>query len=358
MAPPLRRQPELVDDAIAEILLRLPPDDPVHLFRASLVCKPWHRVASDPGFLRDYRRFHRTPPLLGFFDSVIPEVPGRFVPTTAASPFSKSKAATASVDCRHGRLLFHKEDTRKLLVWDPITGHREELHDRTVLIKCFSAVVLCAIAGCDHCDCNGGPFLVVSMGMPHEFGTAVVCVYSSRVGKWVASADIVNKETVMHLTRAAVIADEVYFTYSSWGAILKYDLGRNCLSNVDPPELYDRAVALMTTEDDLLGLANTRASTIYFWTRILNAEGVARWVQCSRMIDLWTALPVDKPNNNADFSVVGFAEGINVVFITIYFGTFIIDLKSGQARKVSESVARYDILPVMCFYNPGMVPAL
>ncbi|CAN6212975.1 unnamed protein product [Urochloa humidicola] len=54
MAPP----PELIDDAITEILTRLPQDDPACLQRAALVCKPWRRVFSDPNFLRRRRAFH------------------------------------------------------------------------------------------------------------------------------------------------------------------------------------------------------------------------------------------------------------------------------------------------------------
>ena len=43
-----RTLPELVDDLIAEILLRLKPGDPSCLVRASLVCKSWRRLVSDP----------------------------------------------------------------------------------------------------------------------------------------------------------------------------------------------------------------------------------------------------------------------------------------------------------------------
>ncbi|CAN6212971.1 unnamed protein product [Urochloa humidicola] len=62
MAPP--PLPELIEDAIAEILTRLPPDDPACLQRAAFVCKTWRRVLSDPAFLRRRRAFHRTPPPL------------------------------------------------------------------------------------------------------------------------------------------------------------------------------------------------------------------------------------------------------------------------------------------------------
>ncbi|PUZ66504.1 hypothetical protein GQ55_3G315400 [Panicum hallii var. hallii] len=51
--------PELVDDLVAEILLRVKPGEPACLVRASLVCKPWSRLISDPTFRRRYRAFHR-----------------------------------------------------------------------------------------------------------------------------------------------------------------------------------------------------------------------------------------------------------------------------------------------------------
>ncbi|WVZ57542.1 hypothetical protein U9M48_007914 [Paspalum notatum var. saurae] len=54
------------DDILGQILIRLSPQ-PSSLPRASLVCKRWHRVVSDPGFLRSFRAHHRKPPVLGFF---------------------------------------------------------------------------------------------------------------------------------------------------------------------------------------------------------------------------------------------------------------------------------------------------
>ncbi|KAL6647761.1 hypothetical protein ACP70R_015198 [Stipagrostis hirtigluma subsp. patula] len=65
MALPRRPPPELNSDATSEILLRLPPDDPACLLRASLVCKPWLRLLSGPAFLRRYDAFHGAPPVLG-----------------------------------------------------------------------------------------------------------------------------------------------------------------------------------------------------------------------------------------------------------------------------------------------------
>ncbi|CAN6197073.1 unnamed protein product [Urochloa humidicola] len=51
MAPP---PPELMDELVGEILLRIPPDEPEHLFHTVLICKPWLRILTDP-FRRCYR---------------------------------------------------------------------------------------------------------------------------------------------------------------------------------------------------------------------------------------------------------------------------------------------------------------
>uniref|UniRef100_A0A453MZD7 F-box domain-containing protein n=1 Tax=Aegilops tauschii subsp. strangulata TaxID=200361 RepID=A0A453MZD7_AEGTS len=52
-----RRSPLDDDDLLSEILLRLPPQ-PYSLPRASLVCKRWRGLASDPGFCRCFRIHH------------------------------------------------------------------------------------------------------------------------------------------------------------------------------------------------------------------------------------------------------------------------------------------------------------
>ncbi|VAI53727.1 unnamed protein product [Triticum turgidum subsp. durum] len=101
----------LIDDVTAEILLRLPPDEPEHLFRAALVCKPWPRILCDPGFLRRYRAFHGAPPLLGLLHRlrvIDGDAPARFASTTSAPDFphpSSDGRRTRPLDCRHGRVL-------------------------------------------------------------------------------------------------------------------------------------------------------------------------------------------------------------------------------------------------------------
>lgn len=358
--------PELNEDVIVEILLRLPPDEPARLFRASLVCKPWRRVLSDPAFLRRYRRFHRTPPLLGFFDDG--NLSPAFFSVAEASPFSKTafdcSPLYSVLDSRHGRVLVRQGFAQNLLVRDPIAGVREELPEPH--LPCGSAVVLCAAAGCDHCDCRGGPFLVVcaATNTNHIDDSVDASVYSSQVGAWKPSVslhlgvDVKYPYDRVKRRSGAFVGDGVYFVLAlrAGKKILKYDLGSHCLSTIDLPAGLEYCwddVVLMPAEDGLLGLASTstRASGLYLWSRMVNGDGVAGWVQ-RRVIELRAVLPVTIPNNKVMMKVIGYAEGVNVIFVgVISLGTFIINLESGVARKVTKPVYS-PVLPFVSFYTP------
>lgn len=71
-------------------------------------------------------------------------------------------------------------------------------------------------------------------------------------------------------------------------------------------------------------------------------RGGAEWVQC-RVIKVHKMLD-DLPN------AIGFAEGLNVIFVDTYAGLCIINLKSEEARKVGD--LSISVLPVMSFYTP------
>jgi hypothetical protein len=51
-----------MEELVEEILLRLPPADPVSLVHGALVCKSWCRLVTGAAFRRRFREFHRTPP--------------------------------------------------------------------------------------------------------------------------------------------------------------------------------------------------------------------------------------------------------------------------------------------------------
>ncbi|KAG0541508.1 hypothetical protein BDA96_02G022600 [Sorghum bicolor] len=366
--PPPRPPPELMDELVGEILLRLPPDEPEHLFRAALVCKPWLRILCDPGFLRRYRAFHGAPPLLGLLHrlQVSQGDPApRFASTTSMPDFPHPGSdgdRTRPLDCRHGRVLIHMLEDESLdldlLVWDPITGERHAVPEPDIDWMIYTAAVLCAADGCDHLDCHGGPFRVVFLATDDYDAQVKATVYSSVTGVWSAPVSIhdgcefyakhkreITAQRGYYIPyvkprRVAVIGDEIYFTLSRNTAIVKYDYcGKNCLCVIDPPppdtEVYCTMIALMVMDANSLG----------------RVKEAAEWVQC-RVIDLDKIMPMAMPSDSHGAYVVGFAEGLDVIFIQSDAGLFTFGLKSGLVKKVGEPGVCYSILPYMSFYTP------
>ncbi|XP_037424370.1 uncharacterized protein LOC119289033 [Triticum dicoccoides] len=374
MAPSLP-PPPLIEDVTDEILLRLPPDEPEHLFRAALVCKTWLRTLCDPGFLRRYRTFHGTPPLLGLLHrlQVLEGPPARrFASTTSVPDFphpSSGDPWERALDCRHGRVLIYMrtDDNADYLVWDPVTGERHGVPSPDIDWLIESAVVLCAADGCDHLDCHGGPFRVVFAATHDYKDTIFASVYSSETGVWSVPvcldkscevfaqhmreglADRPYYTPYLQPRRGTLVGDAVYFTVRWGNPIVKYDLGKNCLSMIDPPAEGVYYVSLMVMENSSLGFACTRDSSLRMWSRKVDTEEAADWVQY-RVIELEKTIPVANPDDIP--VVVGFAEGVGVIFISTCIGLFMIKLKSGLVRKVGESGVYFSVLPYMSFYTP------
>ncbi|KAL6880412.1 hypothetical protein ACP4OV_011977 [Aristida adscensionis] len=366
MPPP----PELMDDVTAETLLRLPPDEPGHLFRAALVCKAWLRIICDPAFLRRYRAFHGAPPLLGLLHRLqviqgdpaprlAPATPARLLPYPG---FARSRA----LDCRHGRVLLHVLDATvdfEFLVWDPLTGDRHPLPPVDVDWLIYSAAVLCAQPGCDHLACHGGPFRVVFVAT-HDYKDLVLAtVYSPETGEWstpvsVGCGPLSSEEfpsylvgCYVHPRRCALVGDDIYFTIRRGYAIVKYDLRNNCLSVTAPlpPKEHNGCISLMAMEDGSLGFAAIQGSTLFLWSRKVDSKGAAEWVQC-RVMELETLVPIAGPDDDA--CVVGSAEGVDVIFVCTGVGLFAVELKSGRVRKIQEPGVYFSVLPYMSFYTP------
>ncbi|CAL5067240.1 unnamed protein product [Urochloa decumbens] len=399
MAPPPQQQQqpaELMEELVGEILLHLPPDEPEHLFRAALVCKPWLRILCDPAFRRRYRAFHGAPPLLGLLHRrqvLEGDPPARFASTTSMPDFPHPGSdghRTRPLDCRHGRVLIDmlQERSARYLVWDPTTGDKHFLPapDMEWLIE--SAAVLCAVDGCDHLDCHGGPFRVVVMATLEYEDNIVASVYSSESDVWSAQVSFDNscEAFVKHMRdgraeiswytpylqprRGTLLADAIYFTVRGFNTIVKYEWGQNCLSMIDSPspDVYD--IALMALEDGSLGFACIEGSSLYLWSRKVNSGGAAEWVQF-KVIELATIIPSADSNegpfvvdlaedlgvilgakcNKGPF-VVGFAEGVGVIFISTGAGLFTIELKSERVRKVDGPGVYFSVLPYMSFYTP------
>ncbi|CAM0876524.1 unnamed protein product [Alopecurus aequalis] len=389
MAPP---PPPMIDDVAAEILLRLPPDEPEHLFRAALVCKPWLRIICGPGFRRCYREFHGAPPLLGLLHRLMVlqgEPPARFASTTLMPEFphpGSDGRSTSPLDCRHGRVLIHMFDgERGYLVWDPVTGDRHYLPPEPKEIDwlIYSAAVLCATDGCDHLDCHGGPFRVVFAATHDHKDMILASVYSSETGVWsvpvcldntcesYARHELRQKQQqrrpyytpYLQPRRGTLVGDAVYFTVAKGNAIVTYDLGKDRLSMIDPPQPDVYYIALMAMDSNTsLGFACIQGSSLYTWSRKVDTEEAAEWVQY-RVIELERTVPVSGGPldekifrvgfpKGVDVAVVGFAEGVGVVFVSSGVGLFMIKLSSGQVKKVDEPGEYFSVLPYMSFYLP------
>ncbi|AQK58382.1 F-box domain containing protein [Zea mays] len=370
----------LPEELVEEILVRLPQDDPVHLVRASLVCKSWRRVLSDQDcFLRRCRGFHgAAPPLLGYFaiNRCYGNDATQFVPATStASPVrvpavDHRRRWFLPVDCRHGRVLIHYEDRdrstkRGFVVWDPLTGSRQHLGmpsasypSHSCRYTSYTGAVVCAKAGCDddHLDCQAGPFRVVCVEtnlLKPVFACATS--YSSVTGAW--SAPVPNHDSHdfnyyclrSYGKQSLLVGDAVYFLFQDDQSILRYDLGRHRLSEIGmPPAMCN--TALMKTEGGGLGLAALpNNNRIHIWSRH-DEDGC--WVE-HRVVELETLLP--RRMRNRYHRVVGSAEGTNTVFVNVCNTIFMLDVKSNKVRKFSKRKSgQFEyILPYLRFYAPS-----
>jgi hypothetical protein len=153
-----------------------------------------------------------------------------------------------------------------------------------------------------------------------------------------------------------LIGDEIYFALREAATIVKYDWANNLLYVIKPqPPAMHGGFALMVMEDHSLGLAGIEDSPLHLWSRRVSLEGIEEWVQ-SRVIDLEKKMPMAYPSDFA--SVVGFAEGVGIIFVSTGVGLFMMELKSGRVRKVSEPGDFSSVLPYMSFYTPGIVLTL
>jgi hypothetical protein len=293
--------PPLVDDLIREILLRLPPDDPTCLPRASLTCKPWRCILTDPRFLRRYREFHRAPPMLGFLRNHYEshgDVPygytnvARFVPTSSFRPAAPDRRGLRAMDARHGRVLLHTHPFAgpvSLLVWDPVTDQQWALPPLPVAAPSqvlFNAVVLCAAAGCDHLDCRGGPFAVAYVGQHNHELFTFACLYRSEAGQWGEPAKLdgdAAATTDKDKRPGVLVGNAAYFTCQyqlTWQImeyterIVEYDMGRAKLSVIDlpPVDQCEPGTVLTATKDGQLGFAGLNRRSLYLWSRGANSS--------------------------------------------------------------------------------------
>ncbi|RLN32865.1 uncharacterized protein C2845_PM03G18300 [Panicum miliaceum] len=362
--PPPPPPPEELEE---EVLLRFPPLEPALLVRASLVCKRWRRLVRSPGFWRRFRELHRTPSMLGFLGNIMFGLEGVVADLMGAQPARQSACFVPTadgfrlpdadirlcrgLDARHGRVLLQRRGVPGsfLMVWDLITGDKHQVPSPLVqhdMVR-WTAAVLCAAGGrCDHLRCHRGPFLVVCAG--YVSGEAVICTYSSDAGTW--SDPIATEQPLqcLNLMPSVLVGNALYFGCLASKTFLKYDLESHEMSVNRLPFTY--CLWRLVVLDSGLGLATVHESKLCLWKKT-GPEVDAGWTE-DRVIELETLLPSDAFLTSPD--VVGFADGIDVIFLRAGSVLYTIDTKTDKVKKVYEGERFNSVIPYMSFFAPAL----
>uniref|UniRef100_A0A0D9WV30 F-box domain-containing protein n=1 Tax=Leersia perrieri TaxID=77586 RepID=A0A0D9WV30_9ORYZ len=338
--------PELANDVMEEILLRLPPDDPTCAARASAFCKHWRNLlTNDAIFRRRYAAFHRTPPVLGFIH-----------------PWP--------LDCRHGLALFLSESSSSLdslTVWDPISGdlvRRLHLPPHIPINSYHRAAAIVSLSSSSASgECPN--FGVVFVAAEGEWGgIASAWLYSSETGEWTPPSTIADDQRsfAVDYKPSVVVGDAVYFLAHYGNNILRYDLIRMELTEFSSPEMDHNDALLMTTTDHGgggvgLGLALTvsgRWLEIWSWNQPETEKTAvaAGWVR-RRVIELYAVFPYITGKVDTRPCLIGFAEGTDVIFMETSDGVYGVELTSLHVTRVLESCPSQSLFPYMSFFFLG-----
>uniref|UniRef100_A0ACD5TBP4 Uncharacterized protein n=1 Tax=Avena sativa TaxID=4498 RepID=A0ACD5TBP4_AVESA len=340
-----------VDDLLIEILLRLPPQ-PSSLPRASLVCRRWRQLVSDPRFVRRFRLHHRSnPTLLGYFEGYHGEA---FVPTldapnrVAPGRFSfqlDDGGCFVPLGCRHARPRTnagHEAET------GPGVGpcHLRPAPSRPSSVSQFVAKdsltngAVLRPAGDDHFH-----VVLVVEGYDEELRTGVLaCIYSSETGVWgnLMSTPLPSTSCLSCMP-AVLVGDSLYWTLiGKFAGILEFDLERQSLAviqvPVDMPE-HASEFTVMRAEGGGLGFLFVSGGDLsaQLWKWKKDCDGVASW-ELARTVELDKLLSLNSEVVRDCMIIVGFAECNNVVFLwTLLLGVFMVEIESLRFKKLPQA---------------------
>ncbi|KAL6653162.1 hypothetical protein ACP70R_012087 [Stipagrostis hirtigluma subsp. patula] len=350
------------DDLLAIILLRLPPR-PSSLPRASLVCKRWRRVASDPYILGRVAAHHRRPPLLGFF-STDRMLSGNIYFTPTLDPpdriplarfFLRLDEGSRILGCRHGRVLL--VDRGLLVVWAPVTGDH-----RCVAVpppfrgmeRFLNGAVVCAAGdqGHVHGVCHSSPFQVVLVGSGKE--RIFARVYSSETGTW-GNISILQGNVLEVTTDrpSTLVGNSIYWLLKGWRryAILEFDLERQNLAVIDVPDALGQHEFLITPADSGgLGFLVLSGLTARLWKREANCDGVSGWV-LRNTVELRSLLSLGQQSSEErSQTIMGLVEDDNMLLLLIDSDVFMVHLESMQFEKLSGKRDHCLCHPFTSFY--------
>ncbi|VAI90715.1 uncharacterized protein LOC119335562 [Triticum dicoccoides] len=358
-SPPPASLPD-ADDLLRKILLRLPPR-PSSLPRASLVCKRWRSIVSDPQFQRLFRAHHGKPPLLGFFldgslsSPFFPMLdrPDR-IPSARFSMLLYER--NRIIDCRHGLVLFLcPGPPRRLLVWDPVSREQRHLISPPELdsdqLFIFNGAVLRPAGGQ---GCSSSHFQVALVARDGACTRVSICVYSSETGIWSNVKSLQMKLSIPIERASTSIGNSLCWLLPvhDQNVILEFDLVKQTLAVTElpvPVEPDYQNLWIIPAEDGGLGFIHLSQFHAELWKRMPDSDGLDAWV-LDRAIEFEELKPTCKGYSPA---LVGFAEESNAILVQTDSGVFMVYLQSTEFKKVSDLSVFCIHYPFACFYPAG-----
>ncbi|VAH87261.1 unnamed protein product [Triticum turgidum subsp. durum] len=148
-----------------------------------------------------------------------------------------------------------------------------------------------------------------------------------------------------------VVGNKVYFQCECTQSIVEYNMGEEELSVIDPIFEDDNedipAIGLLGMEDGMLLFATVLEPRLYLWSMEAGSNGAAPLAQ-RRVIELAPLLPC---RALLDVSVVGFAEGVGLIFLNTEAGLYTIELNSGRSKEVHRATSFKRVMPYTSFYT-------
>ncbi|KAK3135789.1 hypothetical protein QOZ80_5BG0423450 [Eleusine coracana subsp. coracana] len=367
----------LPDELLLEILVLLPPL-PSSLPRASLVCKQWRRVLSEPSFIRRFCAHHRTPPLLGFIaGSGVPAffpalAPPDRIPAGRFSPPLRPGESWRPLGCRHGLALFLDFSQAQVIVWDPVTDGQRRIPLPSKLEvnpwqDAYTGAVLVAAGddGVGHLyagDRMSSFRLVLVCCNNTQYRRAWACVYESKSGEWGNVSSVAVPYPCFPEAPAVLVGSALCWLLSwSGNAILEFDTESQSMAVTHIPsdtrKIDVADIQVVRTEDAGLGIVVQAKQCIQLWGRNAISDGGVEWVLQKTVWrnDLLSLKPpVDRPGSKHDkwlSGIRGYDEDTNLIVVATDFGTFMIQLDTIQITEIFGNHLNTKCHPYSSFYT-------
>ncbi|KAM3297087.1 hypothetical protein ACQJBY_039122 [Aegilops geniculata] len=356
VSPAVAAAPLEDNNVLGEVLVRLPPELS-SLPRASLVCKPWARLAASAAFRRRWRDHHGRPPVLGVFDKTMTSL--QFIPADRSIPAERFSIQVCTawdtwrvLGCRQGHVLIMNWTLCEFLICDPISGDRHRVSFPPDLVDCRHSA-----NGALLLDREQSPLKLVLVDEARARVEARV--YSFETGTW---GDIISTAEPCHLTSVpvTVVGSRLYcWLRKPRDSFLELNLDRQSLALITRPpraNISSRNSQIIPGEDGTVGLALLLYPTIEMWNRNIDSHGVATWVLRKTVV----------MDNIADLTsswaawnslVIGYAEDANAILISVFkerhIRAFIVQLETMQCNRLHGLVLDNFYYPFASFYNAG-----